>query len=42
VTEEVLELDALIDKALADTDPSANLRYIERIQQRVREQAAER
>jgi hypothetical protein len=35
-----LEFDALIDKALANTDPSANRRYVERIQQRVRERVS--
>ena len=35
-----LEFDALIDKALADTDPSANRQYLERIQQRVRERVS--
>jgi hypothetical protein len=38
--QDALEFDALIDKALVDADPSANRRYIERIQRRIQEQVS--
>ena len=37
-----LEFDALIDKVLADADPSANRKYIERIQRLVQERVSGR
>jgi len=40
VRPEALEFDALIDKALADADPSANRKYIERIQRLVQERVS--
>jgi hypothetical protein len=38
---EDLEFDALVGKALADADPSANQRYLERIQRRIQERVSD-
>lgn len=40
ISEQQLEFDALVDNALVDIDPSANRRYIERIQRRVEERVS--